>query len=617
MSLYQYLSNTLSCSSCHEVWLRILVLGVCLGFGVPAVALQRIDEKTLAYAEKTGACFYQKATYDGHVACYVLPDHDTAGRAELPKHLKNDVTAIRLYGQAAVTAYDKPQQSGRHVRLLANVWNMDFLNDSVESVRLQRRRANHFACFFEHPGYGGTAHCVDGNSQQTSFRSLNDTFSSVIIGGRATVTVYDREHYSGHHQMLERSYHALAAVGWDNRIRAANVSPRPPYDWETALDLQYALGDAVSIYLQHHLGSHNTYNSSAYLTNLFLGHNQSRSIYEQLELGVREFELDAHGRNHHAYFCHSIDCGVHRVNARRVLSEIKTFVDAHPEAFLLIRLQDNMHKATYDSLGASLQRIFGNRLFTPQEVFPHHHACSQGGARVPPNITLADLKAAGKQLLIWGIRCHHAGADRLSDVVWVRSASEPDSHKDFATDCNDVRADRFVRVVEADNRFADKTVPNRQIPSALRCGVNAIAMDHIGPLYGRRYGVNSDNTRQEWTGRLGLQLWTWRAANDPSAGPCTFTRPTGVEGHNEHGLATFLSASCDHAKAYVCKQEQRWFVSTATGNWSGGHSGCGVEHADFAVPRTPVEVYEMIQAVLDSAVPEAWVHYRQPESTSP
>ena len=48
---YQYLSNMLYYSSFHAVWLRIFLLCACLGFGIPAVALQRIDEKTLGITE--------------------------------------------------------------------------------------------------------------------------------------------------------------------------------------------------------------------------------------------------------------------------------------------------------------------------------------------------------------------------------------------------------------------------------------------------------------------------------------------------------------------------------------------------------------------------------------
>jgi len=580
-----------------------------------ASAFAKVDETYLANSGKSGACFFESDDYEGNRACYVLEESDGEKKAKLPSGVRNRVTSVRLYGDADVTMYDHSDYGGYSFRVLSNIWKMDFYNDEISSFKIRHRTSANFACFFEHPGYRGTSRCVPGNSDQKTFWSLDNDFSSVLIGGRAQVTIYTGDNFTSSNKTIDRSYNDLEDIGWDDRIDSAKVRDRADKSWESALDDQYALGDQNTINLQHHIGSHNSYNSTAYFSSasLFLGKNHSYSLYELLEQGVRELELDGHGSSSKAYFCHSVDCtkSSARLNMRRAFAEMQDFLRTNEDAFLIVRFEDALNDGEYDWMREAMIRAFGNKLYRPDQVNPGSgHYCSNGGAKVSADVKLEDLKAQGKQILFWGLSCDNDGAGRADEVIWVRSASEPKYNEDFAATCNDENANKFSRIVESINNFDDKQTPEDQIPSAIRCGVNAIGMDRIGGgWYKTNNNVNGDTSFNEWTGRFGLQMWSWRPETNPSVGSCAYSHPSGAEGHGKHSLATFKHGNCNDTRSYLCENSNGYFLSSVSGNWNNGNAICSNEGGSFAVPRSPVEAYDMIQTIIANGQSNIWINH--------
>lgn len=580
-----------------------------------ASAFSRVDEADLAHSGKSGACFFESDDYEGNRACYVLEASDSESKSKLPSSVRNRVTSVRLYGDADVTMYDHSDYGGHSFRVLSNIWKMDFYNDEISSFKIRHRTSANYACFYEHPGYRGTSRCVPGNSQQNTFWSLDNDFSSVLIGGRAQVTMYTGDNFTSSNKIIDRSYNDLQDIGWDDRIDSAKVSDRAAKKWEIALDDQYKLGDQNTINLQHHIGSHNSYNSTAYFSSssLILGKNHSYSLYELLEQGVRELELDGHGSSSKAYFCHSIDCSksASRLNMRRAFSEMQDFLRTNPDAFLIVRHEDALNGSEYEWMREAMNRAFGNKLYRPSDVVSESvYSCNTGGAQVSSDVTLADLKSQGKQILFWGLSCENSGAGKADEVIWDRSASEPKYNEDFAAECSDVNAQKFSRIVESINNFDDKQTPENQIPSAIRCGVNAIGMDRIGGgWYDVNDNVNGDTRFHEWTGRFGLQMWSWRPESNPATGSCAYSKPSGVEGHGKHSIASFMHGNCATAKPFLCENSTGYFISSLNAAWHSGANACRNEGGSFATPRSPVEAYDMIQTIVENNQDTVWINH--------
>ena len=510
-----------------------------------------------------------------------------------------ELVSIKLYGNAEVTVYEHGSQSGDRARIMANTYELDTLEDEITSFTLRVAPSKNFACLFEHPGFRGTPICLPAGSQTSNVGSVfNDKASSLLLGGAAEIKMYEDGGYSGSSTTRSVSRAYLSDIGFDDKVTGYKVTVNNKDDWEHSVELADKLGHNAKFFDQHFLSTHNSSTSDDYVANFGLGTNQGISIYQQLELGARVIELDPHGTNSNAYFCHATDCGFSglRVNAKRLFNEINTFLDTHPEAFIVVRNEDHLNDGEYDDYKAALTNSFGSKLYTPSGT-----SCGQA---VPSSTRLGDRIAAGQRILFMGLDCGSSGVSDVADTIFAYTSHEIGRNSDFSNCGFVARTTRHTRVVESDNIFANDRVADSDLTPATRCGINSIGLDHV-----QLSDVGDSD------GRFTRQFWTWLENHPSDSARCAYAGAPSSS--SLRALATFRgTSSCGTTRKYLCRNSSdNLVVSNGQGSHGQGASVCANEGHSFTTPITPVEANELI----NNHIPQAgtvWVNLKSSNGES-
>lgn len=380
--------------------------------------------------------------------------------------------------------------------------------------------------------------------------------------------------------------------------------------------LQRRLDDDVALELGLIPGTHNSFNSAVYYPTVSgLDHNQVYSLSDQLDMDIRGLELDVHWMpssyadaadgGFAPILCHGQDevvagdlhvhpgCTIER-HLRDGLSEIRTWLDAHPDEFLLLYLENHLdgeagHAAAARTIAAELGDLV---LQTPPGA-----PC----APMPASASRAELRVGGARVLIvgncgpgdWGRWVH----ERDQTNLWRESLAKPpaDSSGCSALHENGGANDydtHFIRVYE-DSTWLSASVNGSADPLTLddtlalvRCGVNLTGFDQLTP---------EDL-------RLKALVWSWAEGEPSSAGDCAKT----AQDHRFH------AAACSSTLRYACRSSSgAWSVTGAAGFWNDGFSTCDGEFpgSQFATPRTGYENELVARAREGAGALEAWVNY--------
>ena len=158
------------------------------------------------------------------------------------------------------------------------------------------------------------------------------------------------------------------------------------------------------------IGSHNSYNSTTY-RNVLRYHDpqQKHSIYDQLRLGARFIELDAHwtAQTHGApwtwgpdlLLCHSgigvdagdlhLGCSLTDRFVKDGLQEVADFLNANPQEVIILYFEDHTEGHHQELLNLINEKL-GGKVYA-----------SNGCRAIPNNLTRAQVRAAGKQVVLW------------------------------------------------------------------------------------------------------------------------------------------------------------------------------------------------------------------------
>lgn len=245
--------------------LRLLAIAVIsLGMVAPVFAQGRGHRM-----QPARACFYEHGDYQGRSFC--LNAGESAGT--MPAGFDRTITAIRLYGDAVVTAYRDRNFGGdrwvvdtdvRDTRYVANgAWN-----DRIRSVRVDLRddrrddRASRDydhdrdrdrdhdrgrdhdrdrdrndwrnmragACFFLDGDFKGQSFCLRPGEQATTMPAgFDNQITAMRVFGDAVVTVYRDRNLRGDHQTYTstvRDFRFIDGGRWNDRIRSIRVDDR-------------------------------------------------------------------------------------------------------------------------------------------------------------------------------------------------------------------------------------------------------------------------------------------------------------------------------------------------------------------------------------------------------
>jgi len=415
-------------------------------------------------------------------------------------------------------------------------------------------------------------------------------------------------------------------------VSAARVTAYQTSWVHRALTLQRDLDDDVALWDAQINHTHNSFNSSAYqlptdgsppsyyptLTNQ--DPNQVLTLREQLDVDVRFLELDLHWvpspygnaqtGGMWVTLCHG-DSGI--VNGVHIgctwdrpfqdgLAEIKQWLDAHPDEFVFLYLENQMGgNAQAHALAAQL---IADAFPAPQVYAP---PAGEPCAPMPLDTTRNAMRATGARLLIVGnCDASNGAATAWGSLVHERGpawAEDGDAAAYGPTQCAD---DRAARIAHANFRrwYGDSTwltamVSQGTNPVAdtvatmVACGVNIVGLDQLTP---------DDD-------RLAALVWSWSPSEAMApSGDCA-----AQQGSDGAAPTRFTGDSCTAAHPFACGlPDGSWHVTSATGAWTDGPVACANEFsgARFAVPVNGLQNTLLTEARTNPPGP-VWLNYER------
>ena len=372
--------------------------------------------------------------------------------------------------------------------------------------------------------------------------------------------------------------------------------------WEfKAIAQQNRLDNAVPYSEGFRLQAHNAFNSSAYSSIVYIDPNHGLSITDQLNIGVRSLELDAHWiyqtkdlpGGHALLLCHGQPnhggCSGLERYVKDAIVEINDWLRKNPSEVISIMIQDET-EGRYAELAEAFSLIH-DLIYKAEPV-----NSVQSFYSVVKTLTEEQVLQAGKQVLVMGpgdagefTRYTHSGSfnsmgavndfAKVDEVECIADKSRQQTNHRLFDDGTNIGA-IFVGEGRITAELAAK---------AGRCGASALGADHL---------VIGDT-------RAKASIWSW-AENEPSGGQnqdCGFIREDG----------RYYDGQCDNEGSYyVCSDGPlNWKVTQAYGDWSdNADTKCKAEFGDqyaFSMP-TNSQQNEWLKAALDGK-PHAWVNY--------
>jgi len=311
------------------------------------------------------------------------------------------------------------------------------------------------------------------------------------------------------------------------------------------------------------LGSHNTYNSSVYSDpTRYLDPQQKHSIYDQLRIGARFVELDAHWTAHtHGWpwewgtdllLCHSgigtewgdlhVGCSLTDRRVSDGVQEVANWLNDNPQEVIILYFEDHT-----DGHHQELLNILNSKL--NGKIY-----ASNGCKSIPSNLTKAQVRAAGKQVVLW----KDGGCSDNSGMKNLAFTGLGDIGRTWE--------DRTA--VGAIGAFftggAVSRIESADVVQAFKNGVNIVNLDKL---------TYND-------GRMAAGVWSWDNGE-----------PNNYNGNQDcavqWGNGRWDDADCNNNYHFACEDNNgNWAISAWAGRWTDGAQACsqlgGSYH--FAVP---------------------------------
>ncbi|MGI9280682.1 MAG: ricin-type beta-trefoil lectin domain protein [Endozoicomonas sp.] len=353
-----------------------------------------------------------------------------------------------------------------------------------------------------------------------------------------------------------------------------------------ALAMQRQLDNHSPIINNNILGTHNTYNSEVYRNALrYHDPQQKFSIYDQLRMGARFIELDAHWTAHthgapwkwgtDLLLCHSgigkelgdldIGCSLKDRRLTDGLQEVRQWLDSNPNEVIILYIEDHTN-GKHSVLRQQLNGKLGGKIF-------HSGGCKAIG----DTLTKSQVLEAGKQVILWKDKgCANDG--ELANMAFNSLGKVSRIWEDGTTIAKIV--DLFTSGGGVDR------IEAHEVAESFAKGVNIVNLDDMTP-----------------GSRVDAAVWSW-ARNEPN-------------NHNgsQHCAVSTLSGrwddqSCSANYYFACQSNDtgEWALSFRTGAWNQGSQSCAeLGNYRFSVPTNSQE-NEKLKAVKGSMF-NVWLNY--------
>lgn len=299
------------------------------------------------------------------------------------------------------------------------------------------------------------------------------------------------------------------------------------------------------------LGAHNSYNSKVYRNAIrYIDPQQKHSIYDQLRIGARFIELDAHwtAQTHGApwnwgpdlLLCHSgigasigdlhVGCSLTDRFVKDGMAEVANFLNDNPEEVIILYIEDHTDGHHQELLGVLNDTLAG-------KVY-----ASNGCQNIPNSLTKAQVRAAGKQVVLW---------------------------KDGGCSSNSAMSQLAFTGLGNINRIWEDQTSVGAIGAFFTGGaVDKIGAGDVTQVFKDGGNiVNLDNLTYN-DGRMAAGIWSWDN-NEPNNW-----------GGNQDcavqwGNGRWDDAGCSSQHHFACKgQDGSWDISRTKGTWLVGQVAC-------------------------------------------
>jgi len=333
------------------------------------------------------------------------------------------------------------------------------------------------------------------------------------------------------------------------------------------------------------LGSHNTYNSEKYRNaTRYLDPQQKHSIYDQLRIGARFIELDAHWTAHtHGWpwewgtdllLCHSgigvdvgdlhLGCSLTDRFVKDGVQEVANWLNENPQEVIILYFEDHT-----DGRHQELLNIINSKL--NGKVY-----ASNGCKSIPDTLTKNQVLNAGKQVVLWkdGGCSSNSGMKNLAFTdlgnigrIWEDRTS-------------------IAAIGAFFTNGSVKEINANDVTQAFKNGGNIVNLD--------------DMTYND--GRMAAGIWSWDT-NEPNNW-----------GGNQDcavqwGNGRWDDANCGNHHFFACqhKQTEEWELSTYSDAWSDGQNACDLlGDYRFAAPTNSQQNEALKEA--KGGVTHVWVN---------
>ncbi len=314
---------------------------------------------------------------------------------------------------------------------------------------------------------------------------------------------------------------------------------------QRSLDMNSPLAD------NNILGSHNSYNSEVYSDpTRYIDPQQKHSIYDQLRIGARFIELDAHWTAHtHGWpwewgtdllLCHSgigaelgdlhVGCSLTDRRVSDGVQEVANWLNDNPQEVIILYFEDHTDGHHQELLNILNDKLSG-KIYT-----------SGGCKSIPSSLTKAQVRAAGKQVVLW---------------------------KDGGCSGNSGMANlAFTGLGQVDRIWEDRTSVGAIGAFFTGGSVNKIeSADVVQAFKNGGNIVNLDDLTYN-DGRMAAGVWSWDNGE-----------PNNYNGDQDcavqWGNGRWDDANCGSVHHFACEDNAgNWAISAWAGQWSEGAAAC-------------------------------------------
>jgi hypothetical protein len=406
-----------------------------------------------------------------------------------------------------------------------------------------------------------------------------------------------------------------------------------------ALSLQRQLNLALPLREAQIFSSHNSYNSSAYPGLSTSDLNQTRSLVEQFQLGVRSFELDVHWIFHAAsagfapVTCHGLGAGQEHLGCtaadrhlNETLDEIVAFLASEQGRgqLLFLDLENHLSPAPLSGIGTSTEVAHAETLeaiVNKLGDFIYQPSGNGGCQSMPMDISQNEILATDKRIVL-NAPCSQAGWENWAfDVGSVRQGQK--AHTGFSgyPDCDsgdfafDDYRQRWIREWEDTTLVGAATNSSLQRMSAqhlqdmAHCGVNLISLDRIDPEP-PQVGVGNPSYVGQGVDFEAL-VWSWATGKPALNNELNCAYLDLSDGRFHDGLCSDQRAyAClrdDALQAPVASTNDLWRIQ-ADGDFESANCPAGYHFARPGNGWFKQQLVETLSTTSDSSV---WVNYHE------